>query len=108
MKTAIAFIAAALTASSAHAWGEREQGALAGIIGTIVLQQIYKDSERQDRREQPPVVIRERGPVIVYRNPPPVIIQDTPHIMCPQGTAEFYVQRFDRHGRPFYIFDGCR
>jgi hypothetical protein len=109
MKTAIALITAALTATSAQAWGEREQGALAGIVGTIVLQQIYKDSEQ--RQERPPVVIRDRQPpqpVIVYRQPPAVIIQDTPHIMCPQGTAEFYVMRYDRHGRPFYLFDGCR
>jgi hypothetical protein len=109
MKTAIALITAALTATSAQAWGEREQGALAGIVGTIVLQQIYKDSEQ--RQEHPPVIIRDRQPpqpVIVYRQPPAVIIQDTPHIMCPQGTAEFYVMRYDRHGRPFYLFDGCR
>lgn len=109
MKTAITLIAAALTATSAHAWGDREQGALAGIIGTLIIQQIYRDGQERPQREQPPVVVRERpAPVIVYRQPAPVIIQDTPHIMCPQGTAEFYVQRFDRHGRPFYVFDGCR
>lgn len=111
MKTAIALITAALTATSAQAWGEREQGALAGIVSTLIIQQIYKDSqERDDRRSQPPIVIRDRQPqpVIVYRQPPAVIIQDTPQIMCPQGTAEFYVMRYDRHGRPFYLFDGCR
>ena len=109
MKTAIALITAALTATSAQAWGEREQGALAGIVGTLIIQQIYKDSQDRSQREHPPVIVRERpAPVIVYRQPPAVIIHDTPHIMCPQGTAEFYVQRFDRHGRPFYVFDGCR
>jgi len=109
MKTAIALITAALTATSAHAWGDREQGALAGIIGTLILTQIQRDSERHERH-QPQVIVRERpAPVIVYRQPhPAVIIQDTPQIMCPQGTAEFYIQRFDRHGRPFYLFDGCR
>lgn len=112
MKTAIALITAALTATSAQAWGDREQGILAGIVGTIVLQQIYKDGERPQReQQQPPVVIRDRTPpqpVIVYRQPPAVIIHDTPHIVCPQGTAEFYMVRYDRHGRPFYLFDGCR
>jgi hypothetical protein len=105
MKTVIALITAALTATSAQAWGEREQGVLAGIVGTIVLQQIYRDSERHQER---PVIRDRQPPVIVYRQPPAVIIQDTPHIMCPQGTAEFYVMRYDRHGRPFYLFDGCR
>jgi len=108
MKTAIALITAALTATSAQAWGEREQGALAGIVGTIVLQQIYKDSQDRAPRELPPVVNRDHRPVIVHRAPPPVIIVDTQQILCPQGTAEFYVQRFDRYGRPFYVFDGCR
>lgn len=106
MKTAIALITAALTATSAHAWGEREQGALAGIVGTLIIQQIYKDGQERAPRELPPVV-RESRPVIVHRAPP-VIIVDTPQIMCPQGTAEFYIQRFDRYGRPFYVFDGCR
>jgi len=110
MKTAIALITAALTATSAQAWGEREQGALAGIVSTLIIQQIYRDNERQQDR---PVMRDHRhhdrhAPVIIYRQPPAVIIQDTPHIMCPQGTAEFYVMRYDRHGRPFYVFDGCR
>ena len=109
MKTAIALITAALTATSAQAWGDREQGALAGIVSTLIIQQIYKDSQERAPREQPPVVYRDqRPPIVVHRSPQPVVIIDTPQIMCPPGTAEFYVQRFDRHGRPFYIFDGCR
>lgn len=114
MKTAIALITAALTATSAQAWGEREQGALAGIVSTLIIQQIHKDSQERAPREQPPVVIREQRPSFeppVWRGwrPPMVVIQDTfPQIICPQGTAEFYVLRYDRHGRPFYVFDGCR
>ena len=108
MKTAIALITAALTATSAHAWGDREQGVLTGIFATIILQQMHRDSQERQPRE--PVIVHERrqpAPVIVYRQPQVVII-DTPQIMCPQGTAEFYTQRFDRNGRPFYVFDGCR
>ena len=52
MKKLIATIAvaASLTAvsSTANAWGDREQGAVAGILGTIVVQEIFQ---------------RNRGPV---------------------------------------------
>lgn len=105
MKTAIALIATALTVSSAHAWGDREQGILAGVVGTLVLQHIHRD--HQQRQSQPQVVVQDQ-PVVVYRQPQPVIIQSSPQIMCPQGTAAFYIQRYDRYGRPFYEFDGCK
>lgn len=103
MKTAIALIAAALTATSAHAWGDREQGILAGVVGTLILQHIHRDHQQR----QPQVVVQDQ-PVVVYRQPQPVIIQSSPQIMCPQGTAAFYMLRYDRYGRSFYEFDGCR
>lgn len=105
MKTAIALIAAALTATSAHAWGDREQGVLAGVVGTLILQHIHRD--HQQRQPQPQVVIRDT-PLRGFPPAPVVIVQESAQIMCPQGTAAFYIQRFDRYGRPFYEFDGCR
>lgn len=104
MKTAITLILAAMTATSAQAWGDREQGILAGVVATIILQNAHRD---QTRRDPAPVVIRE--PVIVReQRAPSVIIVESPQIQCPPGLAAFYIQRFDRYGRPFYVFDGCR
>ena len=52
MKTLIAFTAAALISSPAFAWGEREQGALAGIAGTLLIQQIA-NQPRQPQQYYP-------------------------------------------------------
>lgn len=106
MKTVIALIIAALTAGSAHAWGDREQGVLAGIVGTLIIQHIQRDNHA--KQSPPQVVYESRPPVVFYRQLPPVILQDAPQVMCPQGTAGFYILRHDRYGRPFYEFDGCR
>ena len=96
----IATITAALLFSSlpASAWGEREQGILTGIAAILFLQNVQLRAEPQPQHN-PPVIVR--------RNPP-VIIQDTPQVLCPPGTAEFYVLRYDRSGRSYYLFDGCR
>ena len=97
MNKTIALIAAACIATPALAWGDREQGALAGIAATLIFQ--YKP--RDGQVVQPPQIIYAPAPQ------PQVIIQNQ-CIVCPQGLAPFYNQRFDRYGRPFYIFDGCR
>jgi hypothetical protein len=55
----------------ALAWGDREQGALAGIAGTIILQQIMRNGQ-----VQVPPVVQPIPPVInmpfpgVYGHPP--------------------------------------
>lgn len=65
----IKFIAATVVALSfatpAHAWGDREQGALAGIAGTLLWQRLD-----QHQRQPRPQVIHQ--PVYV---PPTVIYQ---------------------------------
>lgn len=43
-KLIIAALAASLS-TSALAWGDREQGALAGIAGTLLIQEIIKDNK---------------------------------------------------------------
>jgi hypothetical protein len=103
MKNALALIAAACIASPALAWGDREQGALTGILGTLLFQHVQRESQAP----QPPVVVQR--PQIIYAPAPQqqVIIQNT-GILCPQGLAPFYNQRFDHYGRAFYVFDGCR
>ena len=102
MKRTLALITAACLATPAFAWGDREQGALAGIVGTLIFQHVQRDAQTA-----PPPVIYQPQPQIIYQPQSQVIIQNT-GIICPQGLAAFYNQRFDRYGRPFYVFDGCR
>ena len=105
MKRALALITAALVATPALAWGDREQGALAGIVGTLIFQHIQRDGYG---RHPAPVVVQPQ-PQIIYAPAPQqqVIIQNT-GIVCPPGLAAFYNQRIDQYGRAFYVFDGCR
>lgn len=53
--TAVLAATTMVAATPAMAWGEREQGALAGVVGTIVLQQISR----------PPVAVVAPAPVPV-------------------------------------------
>ena len=68
MKKLMMFAAAAvmMVSTQAHAWGDREQGALIGIVGTIIAQDIMKN-----QRQQPvtaPVVVQS-VPQVIYRDP---------------------------------------
>lgn len=103
MKKTLALIAAACIASPAFAWGDREQGALAGIAATLIFQHIQRDAQAS----QPPVIVQRPQVIYAPAPQPQVIIQNT-GIVCPQGLAAFYNQRFDHYGRAFYVFDGCR
>lgn len=118
MKKALALIAAACISSPALAWGDREQGALTGIIGTLLFQHI----QREAQASQPPVVVHrppvvvQQPPIVVYQQPQVIfapahqhqVIIQSPTVVCPQGLAPFYNQRFDHNGRAFFVFDGCR
>jgi hypothetical protein len=66
MNKTIALIAAACIATPALAWGDREQGALAGIIGTLIFQNMQRDGQAP---QQPPVVVQQ--PQVIYAPPPP-------------------------------------
>ena len=80
-------LAAALIASTpAFAWGDREQGILAGIIGTMILQ-------NNGVIQRPPVVVQQ-PPVIVQQ--PPVIVQQSPVYSLPRtqhGGTPIYERR---------------
>lgn len=55
-------------ATSAQAWGDREQGALAGIVGTILWQKINENQQQQQVIVQPaPSVIYRESPQTIYR-----------------------------------------
>jgi hypothetical protein len=66
MKRTLALITAACLATSAFAWGDREQGALAGIAATLIFQHIQRDAQAA-----PPPVIYQPQPQIIYAPPPP-------------------------------------
>ena len=55
---ATAFAVALVPAAPALAWGDREQGVVTGIAGTLLLQGILRDLERQNRPR--PAIIRAR------------------------------------------------
>ena len=75
MKKFIVTVFAGLVLSnSAFAWGEREQGALAGIAGFWAIQQLHKAG-------QPQVIYQQTPPVIVQQ--PQVIVQQSPVYVYP-------------------------
>ena len=58
MKKLIAITALAATISSpAMAWGDREQGILTGIVGTLIIQDIQRGNTQQGTVVQQPQVI---------------------------------------------------
>jgi hypothetical protein len=77
MKQTLALITAALLATPAFAWGDREQGALAGIVGTLIFQHIQRDAQAAP----PPVIIQQPQPQIIYQ-PQPQIIYTPPRPVC--------------------------
>jgi len=81
MKKVVAGLAIALCASSAMAWGEREQGILTGVAGLWAFQQL----DRAGRQPQPVYV----QPQPVYVQPQPVYVQPQPHYsLTPQRICE--------------------
>jgi hypothetical protein len=79
MKKVIAgLLVSMMFSTSALAWGEREQGILAGVAGLWIFQQLDKAGNPQ----QPPVVVYQNPPVYqqapVYQAPP---VQITPPVV---------------------------
>jgi hypothetical protein len=83
IKLITASVAALLFATSAQAWGDREQGALAGIVGTL----IWKKLESQNQPPRPQVIHQP-----VYT--PPTVIYQYPQ---PQAERQCYVVRETRN-----------
>jgi hypothetical protein len=59
-----------LFSTSAQAWGDREQGALAGIVGTLIWQKL----ESQNQPPRPQVIHQPvyTPPTVIYQYPQPV------------------------------------
>jgi hypothetical protein len=62
MKYLIAIVLSALMTSNVYAWGDKEQGVVAGVLGTIIVQEVFKT------KEEPAVVIRRHAPEVIYRD----------------------------------------
>jgi hypothetical protein len=104
MKQVIAIVLMVI-AGQAHAWGDREQGILAGVFGTILLQKIAQQN-------QPPVSVGEApvysDPQIIVQQQPRVIVVPQPrpmynqhprmYIPAPQNRCEV-VPMYDHWGR---------
>jgi hypothetical protein len=98
MKTLIISSILALSATTANAWGDKEQGALAGILGTLIFQQIHKQQQPQPSI-QPPVVIQQRvEPIIIYVPPLPPL---------PQAPYCMYHPFHDAYGRLIGYTKSC-
>lgn len=91
-------IALMIVATQANAWGDREQGIVAGIAGTLFLQHIANNNAQRQPQVygQPPVSVGEQP---VYSQPqqhypqqqPQVIIQPQVNVY-PQRSAQVYSQ----------------
>lgn len=90
MKKFIAFALMATVASQAMAWGEREQGVLAGAAGLWIFQQLNKAGQPQG------------NPVVVQQPPQQVIIQPSVPVQRPQQYCESQ-QVIDQFGQPRLI-----
>ena len=96
MHKIIATAILALAASTpAWAWGDREQGLVAGIVGTIIVQEITRTQQPQVMTVRP--VISHRG---TYH---PVIVSPTidPRVYRPQmqPPVQYMCPIFDYYGR---------
>jgi hypothetical protein len=67
-------LAALLITTQAHAWGDREQGILSGIVGATLLNQIAQPRYQQPyyggvQQIAPPIFVAPTPPVRVYSLP---------------------------------------
>jgi hypothetical protein len=58
------------TVTSAHAWGAREQGILAGIAGTLIYQHIQQGHPHVGHYPQPVYVPQQQPQVIIIQQRP--------------------------------------
>jgi hypothetical protein len=100
MKKVLVALMTVATIGSAHAWGPREQGALAGIvIGTILSQPrpVYAPHPQVIYAPQPQVIYQQTYPqVYEYRTPPVYSPQyQPPSVSCIPAYDQF--GRYLRH-----------
>jgi hypothetical protein len=102
-KAIVAGLIAVAAVGQAHAWGAHEQGALAGIAGTLLFQQVT----RPQVYSQPPVQVGYPGQsypqVQVQQMPAPVYYDRTPPVYSQQYPGPNWgyscVPAYDQFGR---------
>jgi hypothetical protein len=75
------------TVTSAHAWGAREQGILAGIAGTLIYQHIQQGHPGVAHypqpvyipQQQPQIIVQPQPVYVPQQQPQVIIIQQRPH-----------------------------
>lgn len=85
-----------LVAGSAQAWGEREQGFVAGIAGAWLFNQLSRP-DPQPPWVVPPAPAVTPAPVYVYPEPPVYVYRPR----C------YYVPTVDHYGRVLYYRQRC-
>lgn len=99
MKKTIVALALVATGTSALAWGDREQGILAGIAGTLFLQHL------QRQQQQPPVVVQQ--PQVIQQ--PPIVSSNGGVVTDRPLNCSSRPILFDQHtGRPIQFETTCR
>jgi hypothetical protein len=90
-------VALGLISTNAHAWGDREQGILAGAAGLWVFQQLNKAGQTQGQ----PVIVQQVPPSNVPYVSPPVYTAPKPQQYC-ESTA--VVDQFGGHRMIQYCY----
>jgi len=102
MKKTILAMALVATASTAMAWGDREQGAL---LGLIIGGHIASQYQSAPVYVQPPPVYYQPAPV--YVQPAPVYVQPPPVVYLQDGTRLTYSYQsglwVDIYGRAYNL-----
>jgi hypothetical protein len=83
-----ALVLSALASSPALAWGEREQGILAGAAGALIIQKIFENDRQAQVVPQPQIVVPPQQPQVIVVPPQ----QPTQIVGC-------VVTVQDQHGR---------
>jgi hypothetical protein len=96
IKLITASVAALLFATSAQAWGDREQGALAGIVGTLIWQKL----ESQNQPPRPQVIHQPvyTPPTVIYQYPQPIPERQCYVVRETRNYNGSYTREFRCHG----------